>query len=120
MKPGPINLVSGPYSRYVGPWLDTELKRITGLSVDSRDVVRIFTVYNLSITCALAEEIIVFCLMREEIDRSEQMVAAIKMRRDQKDLDELNPLAQEATDEFKLWPWMEKALKTLWPTPPKP
>lgn len=72
-----VELVSGPYAKDVSPWLDEQLRRITGLRVDPRDLIRIFEVEHLSITCAIAEDLIVFSLMRHE-----KMVAAIRLVRE--------------------------------------
>jgi hypothetical protein len=85
-KPNPVGLISGPYSEEVSPWLDNELKRLTGLRIDARDVVRIFDLHNLSITCAINEGTIAFCLMRGDIDHSQTMIAGLKLQRTAADL----------------------------------
>jgi len=96
----PFAAVSGPYSKDVNPWLQTELKRITGLSIDPRDLVRIFTVFNLSITCALNERTVSFCLMKDEVDSRQRMVAALKLEKKH---------ITEVVFGFALQPW-QKAL----------
>src|SRR5205085_4452291 len=68
--------VSGPYSEHVNPWMDAALRRATGLKIDPRDLIRVMKVSDLSITCAMSDDHISFCLMR-----GNKMFEAIKLER---------------------------------------